>query len=234
MNLPRHIAIIPDGNRRWAKQKSLPVFLGHHEGGKTAEKIIQAVFNNKIPYLTIWGASLNNVTKRSKTELKFLYEVFELSFQKLASSKEIHSQKVRVRVLGRWQEFFPAKLQRTINSLIKETENYRDCNLTFLMAYNGTDEMAEAIRQIANVKPQSSELKIDEKFIKSNLWTRDLPAVDLVIRTGGEAHLSAGFMMWDIAEARFYFSETLWPAFTKKELENSLEEYSAGEKRLGK
>jgi len=229
-NTPCHIALIPDGNRRWAKKRGLPAFVGHDRGAGALEKILQKSLELKIPYFTFWGSSLDNVTKRPKKEVDYLFQIFEKQFKKLAQDKRIHQNKVKISVLGRWKEYFPSSLNKAIEQAIEKTKSYNRHYLTFLMAYNGTDEMEECIKSIIRKKQ-----KVDEKTIKQNLWTKDLPPVDLVIRTGCEddPHLSAGFMMWDIAYAQLYFTKTYFPAFSPKEYEKAVKDYLKRERRKG-
>lgn len=234
-NLPKHISIIPDGNRRWAKRRGLPSFFGHREGAKTTEKLLKVVIEElKIPYLTFWGCSVDNIAKRPEKEVKFLFDIFEKNFKKLAKSKYIHKNQVKIRVLGRWEKMFPENAKNSIKEAIEKTKNYKNYNLTFLMAYSGVDEMASAINKIAELRIKNSELRIDEELIKNNLWTKDLLAVDLAIRTGGEPHWSSGMMMWDIANAHFYFTETLFPAFSTAEFKRAVLNFSKTERRKGK
>jgi len=238
MNLPNHIVLIPDGNRRWARKRGLPPFFGHRQGAKTLEKILKAVLELKIPYFTFWGSSLDNVTKRSSAEVNFLFKLFERHFKKLVKDKEIYQNGVKINVFGRWEKLFPEKTKKAVKEAIEKTKNHKNYHLTFLMAYSGIDEMTEAIKQIAKRKSQSANLKIDEELIKNNLWTKDLPPVDLVIRTASErdnwSHLSAGLMMWDIADAQFYFTKTLFPDFSVEEFKKAVEQYGQTERRVGK
>lgn len=245
MNFPKHIAIIPDGNRRWAKKKGLLSFLGHSKGSEIAEEIIKEAVNLKIPFITFWGCSINNIVKRPKSEVNFLFKIFEKQFKKLLEDKAIYENKIKVNVFGRWKELFPPKIISVIDEIIEKTKNHRNYQLTFLLAYSGKDEMTTAIKKIAElrIKPclpagRNSELRIDEKLIKENLWTKDFPPVDLAIRTGEEndnwAHWSDGFMMWDAANSQFYFTKTLWPDFNKKEFKKAIDKFSLTEKRLGK
>lgn len=242
VNQLNHIAIIPDGNRRWAKKRRILSFFGHREGAKTAEKILEAAVNSGIPYFTFWGCSVGNVLKRPKMEKVFLFKLFEQYFKKLVKEEMIHKKRVKIRVLGRWEEFFPEKAKRAIKEAIEATKDYKDFHLTFLLAYSGTDEMATAIKVIfgtsdvknINVNVRTSDA---QKLIKNNLWTKDLPPVDLVVRTGGEAnwsHWSEGFMMWDTANTQFYFTETLWPDFSEKEFKKAIEKFRGVERRMGK
>ena len=237
MNLPQHIVLIPDGNRRWARKRGLPPFFGHRQGVKTLEKILKAALDLKILYFTFWGTSLDNVTKRSSSEVNFLFKLFEWHFKKLAKVREVHQNGVRINVLGRWEKLFPEKTKKAIREAIEKTKNYKNYQLTFLMAYSGIDEMTTAIRGIAEFRIQNSELRINEESIKANLWTKDLPAVDLVIRTASErdnwSHLSAGLMMWDLADAQIYFTQTLFPDFSVAEFKKAIKQYSQTERRMG-
>lgn len=257
MNLPQHIVVVPDGNRRWAKKRGLPSFFGHKEGAKTTEKILKAVLDLKIPYFTFWGSSLDNIAKRPAQEVKFLFKLFEQYFKKLAKSKEVNQNKIKINILGRWRELFPESVKQTMEEAIKKTKDYGGCQsrryrsalrpetaseLTFLMAYSGVDEMTAAIKKIAELRidppgilrKKNAELRINEELIKNNLWTKDLPAVDLVIRTGGEPHWSAGMMMWDVADSQLYFTETLYPDFSVEEFKKAVNQYGKIERRMGK
>lgn len=232
-NLPNHIVLIPDGNRRWAKKRGLPLFLGHQAGAETTQKILQAALDLKIINFTFWACSVDNLTKRSASEVKFLCKLFEKYFKKLAKAQEIQKNQIKINVLGRWQEFFPLKAKQSVKEAIEKTRDHKKYQLTFLMAYSGLDEMTQAIKSIAAQKNKNPQLKIDGDLIKNNLWTKDLPPVDLVIRTGGEPHWSSGMMMWDIANAQFYFTETFYPAFSVEEFKKAIACYSQIERRMG-
>lgn len=226
------MVLIPDGNRRWAKERGRPGYYGHKVGADSAEEIFKFAYDKKLNNLTFWGCSYNNITERDRIEVKFLLALFERMFLKLSKRKEIGKDGIRIRVLGRWEEIFPTRLKKVINNMVKSTENHSSLNLTFLMAYDGRDEMQAAIKNIAEsgISPD----KITREVIKQNLWTKDLPPVDLVIRTGGEPHWSAGLLMWDVAEAQLYFTKTFWPDFSPKEFEKALSLYAKTERRHGK
>lgn len=219
-NIPIHVALIPDGNRRWAKERKLPSFIGHQKGSEVLEEIISKSLELKIPYFTFWGSSLDNITKRSKMEVNYLFKIFENQFNKIADEKTIHDKKVRIEVIGQWREYFPEKTKKAIEKAIENTKNYNNFVLTFLMAYNGTEEMIDCIK---NIKGEVSKEKI-----KENLWTKNLPEVDFIIRTGckDDPHNSAGFMMWDSAYAQFYFTNKFFPDFEEKSFEESIKDYS--------
>lgn len=236
MQVPQHIVLIPDGNRRWAQKKGLPSFFGHREGAKTFEKVLKTALELKIPYFTIWGCSVDNITKRPEKEVKFLIDVFEKYFKKLADTKLVHKEGIKINILGRWRELLPTKVKKSLEEAIDKTKGYKNYQLTFLMAYSGTDEMAAAVKKIIETTlRRGSGQEIDENLIKANLWTKDLPAVDLVIRTGsaGDPHLSSGMMMWDIADSQFCFTDTLFPDFSGAELEKIVKKYSKTERRMG-
>ena len=246
MNLPRHVVIVPDGNRRWAKKRGKPSFFGHSAGAKGTQELLKTAMELKIPYLTIWGASVSNITERSSAEVKFLLKLFEIYARKLAKRKELEKEQVRVRVLGRWEELFPESLKKALRNLIQSTAKHDKFNLTFLLAYDGRDEMQAAVSRIAararlhrpakrgGQASKNKNMAIDRETIKSSLWSHDLPPVDLVIRTGGEPHWSAGMMMWDVAESQLYFTPTLYPDFGPKEFKKALDYYARVERRHGR
>jgi undecaprenyl diphosphate synthase len=237
MKIPNHVAIIPDGNRRWAKKKNLAsfvghqkAFIGHQRGAGSAEVIIKKALEMKIPYLTIWGSSLDNILKRSKGEVNCLFKIFQKEFEKIVVDEQIHKNKVRVEVIGKWREYFPESTKKAIEEAIKKTKNYDKYFVTFLMAYNGTDEMIDCIKKIKEKRGD-----VNEKTIVENLWTKDLPPVDLLIRTGCEndPHLSAGFMMWHTAYSQLYFTNKYFPDFKEKQFEEAIKEYSERDRRKG-
>ena len=233
-NIPNHVAIIPDGNRRWARKKGIKAWLGHREGVKAFEKILDKSRELKIPYITFWGGSWDNLTKRSKIEINFLFKVYTEQFKRVADDKRIHQNKVKINVLGRWKEILPKETQEAIERAMEVTKSYNNFFLTFLLAYDGTDEMLDCVQKIAKIS-QDKKIKISKNLIKENLWTKDLPPVDLIIRTGceGDPHNSAGFMMWNTAYSQLYFTQTLFPEFGPKEFEEIIEDYSKRERRLG-
>lgn len=231
---PRHVAMIPDGNRRWARERNLPPFMGHWEGVKSAEAVIKAAFDMKLPYVTLWIGSVANLTERPAAEVKVLYEIFEQYFKKLLDQKVIFDEEIRVRVLGRWEEIVPESLKRAVRNVVSKTESHDKRNFTILLAYTGLDEMTAATKGVVADGLTSEE--VTHETIKEHLWTKDLPPVDLVIRTGsaGDPHWSAGFMMWDAADAQLYFTDTTWPAFSPEEFKKALESYASRERRMGK
>jgi len=231
INIPQHLAIIPDGNRRWARQRGLKPWEGHERGAQNIEKLIEEAHKIGIKYLTFWGSSVDNLKKRPISEKKALLDIYLRYFKKLSESREIHENQVKINVIGRWKEQFPEKLKRVIYECLKQTAHYQKNFLNFLLAYSGDDEMKEAIKKI--VQKYSSKIKITGKLIKENLMTNDLPPVDFMIRTGGEPHLSSGFMMWDVANAQLYFSKKYFPDFGPADLRRAVEEFTRRIRRFG-
>src|SRR3989344_7495215 len=222
--IPRHVTIVPDGNRRWAADKGLSAVEGHQQGAEATCEIAIAAADRGVKYLSIWGMSLDNFRKRSVGEVRGLLHIFENEFKKLAVSDDIHSRRVRVEVVGRWREKFPAGVQRAIEESRAATKDYSEHVLVFLLAYSGVDDRLTAMRSLvaAGVEPT-------EEMIQEHLLTAQLPMVDLMIRTGGEPHLSAGYLMWQMADAQLYFTEDYWPAFGKPEFDAALETFAARE-----
>lgn len=281
--LPYHIAIIPDGNRRWAKSRGLILWKGHQEGVKRFREISEVAFRAGIPYLTFWGASEDNLLKRSKVEVRLLVSLLRKSLEQELKEKIFIKNKIHINVVGRWSAILKdSALERAVNALEEETKHFTRHRLTILFGYDGRREMIEAISKIANSKesrkspnerredfrgsrssatqgraltgsPQfrdhgihetvsthssrtvsGQKSKINYETVKKALWTGHLPPVDLVIRTGGEPHWSAGFMMWLTSDSQFYFTKTLWPDFDAKEFKKALREYGARERRFGR
>lgn len=232
-NIPTHVAVIPDGNRRWARARGLHPWEGHRIGfQKRFFEVAEEAFKLGIPRLTFWAASEGNLLERSGMEVKFLVKILKKALSDKSFHEIAEKNKIRVRCLGRWNEILKdAGLEKAVRELEDKTKNYHENRLTVLFGYDGKIEMMEAINKL---KAQSEKQKINEENIKNSLWTGDLPPVDLVIRTGGEPHWSAGFMMWHCADSQFYFTEKLWPDFGKSEFQKALADFAGRERRFGK
>lgn len=231
----KHVAIIPDGNRRWAKKKNFPVFRGHLGGAENFHRILDTARNLGIRYITIWGGSFDNLTKRRKLEIKGLLKVYDNYFKKLLDEDKIFKDKIRIRVLGLFEKILPKSTLAFIKKLEDLTKQYNNYNLTLLIGYNGTDEMIEAVKKAASGLNKKFT-KITPRILRENLWSRELPDVDLIIRTGVEddPHNSAGFMMWHTAYSRYYFTKTLWPDFSPPEFRKAVFSFLKTQRRLGK
>ena len=231
-SLPGHVVIIPDGNRRWAVLRGLQPWEGHEAGAQNTEKIIREARNMGIKEMSFWGSSLENLAKRPFTERRALLRIYETYFKKLLASEDIHKDKARIRFIGRWAEQFPDSLKKIMRECMEATKNYGQYFLNFLLAYSGDDEMRSAFQKIAH-SLKDGEV-VTDVMIKESLMTKELPPVDLLIRTGGEPHLSAGFMMWDIANTQFYFSDKYFPDFDEAFFREAIADYTSRQRRFGK
>lgn len=224
-----HVAIIPDGNRRWAKEKSLHPWKGHYEGMQRIEEIVKNGKKLGITHLTIWGGSYNNLTKRTKREISVLDTLYRKAAKKLLHNQEFLDSETRVRFIGEWQQLLKKETVKSMQEVEFVTKGNSRYNLTGLIGYNGNREMLSAIKSII----KNHEGKIQSETIKKYLWTHDLPPVDLVIRTGAEPHFSNGFMMWDIQDAHFHFSNKMWPDFNMTDLHTIIQDFRKKERRFG-
>jgi undecaprenyl diphosphate synthase len=233
-SLPQHIAIIPDGNRRWARSRGLPAGEGHRRGVRQFHEIMDEAFLRGIPRLTFWAASEDNLVKRSRLEVKLLVTLLRNELLSREFRERLVRDKVHVRFVGRWNEILhDAGLAKEIRAAEAETAHFTDSCLTILFGYDGRKEMAAAIGKLAR-----SKKTVSVDAIGRALWTGFLPPVDLVIRTGEEqagwTHWSSGFMMWLTAQSQFYFTKTFWPGFGVAEFSKALKEFGERERRMGR
>lgn len=225
-----HLAIIPDGNRRWAKKRSLQPWLGHEQGTSSLQQLFETAIHHDVHYVTFWGASMDNLVKRSKREVEFLLKIIGTALSRQNLHDFLHQHHVQVKFLGEWKTLLKdEKLKIVFRDLEEKTKHYTKNFLTILFAYDGKREMLQAIQKTA---AQSTSDLTEENFRKL-LITGTLPDVDMVIRTGGQPHWSSGFMMWLTANSQFYFTQTLWPDFKPLELKKALQEYNRRERKMG-
>ena len=230
MVIPQHVAIILDGNGRWAKSKGMPRNYGHSKGAKNLEVICEDAWNMGIKYLTVYLFSTEN-WKRSKEEVDGLMKLFR-SYTRTCI-KTARKNNMRVRVLGD-----PTALAEDLQASLKELEesSKENTGLQFQIAinYGSRDEIVRAVRHVAAdcVGGKLSPDQITETVFSGYLDTRDVPDPDLLIRTSGEQRLS-NYLLWQLAYTEFYFTEVPWPAFTKEDLWKAIEKYNARERRYG-
>lgn len=235
--IPTHVAIIPDGNRRWAKQRGLHSWQGHEAGAKMIEQISQEALKLGIKYITFWGSSVDNLTKRPFEEKRALLDIYERYFKKLIEGEEIKENQTKINIFGRWEEQFPNSLKKLLKKGIEKTRHFTNNVLTFLLAYNGDDEILAAMKRIAEkVRNNEQGSEMEKDFLKKNLMTADLPDVDLLIRTGvsGDPHNSAGFMMWQTRNSQYYFSDKMFPDFDAEQFKLAVEDFAVRVRRFGK
>lgn len=230
--IPNHVAIIPDGNRRWARSRELEPWKGHEEGAKTMKELIRAARDFGIRELSFWGSSLENLKKRPLEESRELLRIYSEQFKELSESEELVKDQVRVRIIGRWREQFPSTLIGLLSEIEEKTKDHGGHFLNFFLAYSGMDDMLQAFRSVAESSIRGRD--ISGETVKRLLLSRDVSPVDLLVRTGGDAHLSAGFLMWETADSQLFFSEKLFPEFGPDSLREAVEEFSGRERRFGK
>lgn len=229
-NLPTHIAIIMDGNRRWAKQKKLDARLGHKKGAETLENIVKYCNKIGIKYLTVYAFSTEN-WKRSKEEVGALMLLLQNYLDDFA--KRADTENIKIKMLGN-REGLSNGILKSLDKAIKRTEN--NTGITFNVAFNygGRDEMVNAVKKIAtDVKENKIDLEdINEKLISDNLYTKNQPDPDLMIRTSGEMRTS-NFLPWQLVYSEFYFTDKLWPDFSSDDLDKAIEVYNRRNRKFG-
>ena len=228
--LPSHIAIIMDGNGRWAKKRSLPRIAGHHEGMKTVKKITRYANEIGIDTLTLYAFSTEN-WKRPKKEVEFLMRLPEEFLGTYLP--ELIEQNVQVRMMGN-HEMLPDHTKQAIYKAMDETARNDGLILNFAMNYGSRDEIVQAVKHIAKQIQlnEISENEITEELLSKHLMTKDLSEPDLLIRTSGEVRLS-NFMLWQLAYTEFWFTDTLWPDFDEACLLEAIESYQKRNRRYG-
>ncbi|TET26976.1 MAG: di-trans,poly-cis-decaprenylcistransferase [Dehalococcoidia bacterium] len=224
--LPKHVAIIMDGNGRWAKQRHLPRLKGHEEGVENIVSVVECLGEYGVRYVTLYGFSTEN-WNRPRSEVRGLLKLLRETIDKKVS--QFHKRGVKLYHLGRL-EGLSQDIKSAINRALELTKNNDKMTLSFALNYGGRVEILDAIRRLIaeGVPPQ----KIDEGLFRRYLYTTDLPDVDLVIRTGGELRTS-NFLVWQAAYSEYYFTPVLWPDFDEKEVEKALLSYSQRQRRFG-
>lgn len=224
---PTHVAVVPDGNGRWAEQRGLPRLAGHRAGAENMWRMIQYFTEYPIQYLTLYGFSTENWNRPVDEVAGLLTLLEEFISGKIA---EIHSKGIRLNHIGRLKEL-PSQLQKTINDAVKLTRKNSSMILSLAFNYGGRSEIVDAVRRLIDEGIPSE--KIDEKLFNSYLYTADLPEVDLVIRTADELRLS-NFLIWQTAYSEYYFTKVLWPDIRKRDINKALLSYSQRERRFGR
>lgn len=228
---PKHVAIIMDGNGRWAKKQGKKRVLGHNRGAKTVKEVVEEAAKSNIEFLTLFAFSTDN-WNRPKDEVNILMKLLVSSLKK--EFKRLIDNNIRLCSIGNLDSL-PILVKQELLFVIEKTKNNTGMILTLALNYGGKEEITAAVKTIANKVKNSiiSPEKVDESTIIEHLYTRNLPPVDLLIRTSGEERIS-NFLLWHIAYAELYFTKTLWPDFTKEDLQKALTNYGKRERRFGK
>ncbi|MBD7964257.1 isoprenyl transferase [Fictibacillus norfolkensis] len=229
-NIPKHVAIIMDGNGRWARKRALPRIAGHHEGMKTVRKIVKEANKIGIEVLTLYAFSTEN-WKRPREEVDFLMKLpgeFLNTFL-----PDLIKENVQVRIMGK-KELLPLHTVKAVEEAINKTKNNSGLILNFALNYGSRDEITAAVKALAaEVKQGRLEpSQIDDSMIEQHLMTHDLNDPDLLIRTSGEVRLS-NFMLWQLAYSEFWFTEVLWPDFSEEHLREAVSQFAGRGRRYG-
>ena len=226
--LPRHIAIIMDGNGRWAKRRRLPRIAGHRAGISAVRQAVEASARLGVPYLTLYAFSVEN-WKRPHTEIKLLMGLLREYLKKEIG--ELNRQNIRLEVIGRIQDLPKPVLQDLQNALDRTRPN-TGMRLILALNYGARPELVDAVQELLDHAKQNGSMTVSEAMLSEHLYTRGLPDPDLLIRTSGELRLS-NFLLWQVAYAELWVTETLWPDFTQKDLFQAIIDFQKRERRYG-
>ena len=224
---PRHVAIIMDGNGRWAKKRGLPRLVGHNAGGDNIRPVVKVFADHGVKYLTLYMFSTEN-WNRPRIEVAGLLSLLARKIDK--ETQAFHRENIRLVHLGRLDRL-SQKLRDKVLGAVELTKNNTGLTLCLAFDYGGRDEIVQAARRIATAG--IADDNIDESEFVRHLYTPEIPDPDLVIRTGGESRLS-NFLLWEAAYSELYFTAVLWPDFRRKEIEEALSEYKRRQRRFGK
>lgn len=226
-NIPRHLGIIMDGNRRWARSQGLPSMEGHRRSIGVVRMIIRWCLKHGIKFVTLFAFSTEN-WQRPQAEVSFLMKLFRSVLRSEIS--KLSRQKVRYNAIGRLNELSP-KLQQAISRAMARTRHYSRLVLNVAINYGGRAEIVDAVKKIITNKVPLSQ--VTEGLISHSLYDPHIPEPDFIIRTSGEQRLS-GFLLWQAAYSELYFSRKLWPEFTEQDLDDALNDYQHRQRRFGK
>ena len=229
-HVPRHVAIIMDGNGRWAKERGLPRVRGHEEGANSVRTVIRSCRDHGVEFLTLYAFSVEN-WKRPKNEIRALMRLLRHFLKR--NEYELHENRVRLRVIGRRADL-PDDVQRELIRVERATEHYTEGQLLLALSYGGRTELVDAMRGIAE-RVREGELEveqIDEAQISASLYAPDVPDPDLLIRTSGEMRLS-NFLLWQLSYTEIYVTDTLWPDFRGEAFAEALKVYGDRDRRYG-
>jgi undecaprenyl diphosphate synthase len=227
-HLPRHIAIIMDGNGRWAKRRRLPRIAGHRAGIRAVRQAVEASARVGVSYLTLYAFSVEN-WKRPHTEVKLLMSLLRQYLKKEIG--ELNRQNIRLEVIGRIHEL-PKPVIQDLQHTLDETRQNTGMRLILALNYGARAELVDAVQELLAQAKQNGSMTVDEALVSEHLYTRGLPDPDLLIRTSGELRLS-NFLLWQVAYAELWVTETLWPDFTQKDLLQAIIDFQKRERRYG-
>jgi len=229
-SIPRHIAIIMDGNGRWAKERGYPRIKGHEAGAQTVRKVAEACADAGVEFLTLYAFSYEN-WKRPKTEVTALMKLLEHFLKTKAD--ELHEKNIRLQAIGRLNDL-PERTHRELNRVIERTAGNDGLTIVFALSYSARLEIVDGIKSVIRAVEEGhiDKAMIDPEMFSQHLYTRYYPDPDLLIRTSGEMRLS-NFLLWQISYSEMYITKKLWPDFGREDLFEALRDFAARERRFG-
>ena len=230
--IPEHIAIIMDGNRRFATDLGLDPMEGHDYGRDKLEELLEWCLDLKIKILTVYAFSTENIKRKTK-EVEKLMDLFKRNFEQLAVDERVHKHGIRVRVIGQ-RELLPMDIQDAIKKAEEETKDYDNYHFNLAVAYGGREEIIKAVKDIAqdSVEKKFEIDDINEDLVSKYLYTSEIPDPDLILRTSGEERIS-NFLLWQLAYAELYFADVYWPGFKKIDFLKAIRSYQMRKRRYG-
>jgi len=233
--MPNHIALILDGNRRWAKRNLILVKDGHYKGADAVENLLDWCEEFDIKIITLYALSAENLNRKDE-ELEYLFNLIKTRLEKLYTDQRIHKNKMRVKAIGR-VELLPESIMEVLKRLEDVTKNYDKHFLNIAIAYGGQDELVDAVKKIGSkiIDGKLTVEDINKEEIESNLYTSHLPqpSPDMILRTSGEKRLS-GFLLWQSAYSELIFMDVFWPEFRKIDLMRAIRTFQKRSRRMGK
>lgn len=229
MKIPKHIALIMDGNRRWARRHGLGLLSGHKTGEERIEPIVDSAIDLRVKYLTFWAFSTEN-WNRSKKEVEFLLNLYREDLDKKIDN--FHRKSVKIQVIGNLSRF-PADIQKKTSRWMDMTKDNKKITVNIALSYGGRDEIVRSVNKwLNNQQPKTYNQQLNTQLFEKYLDTAGQPDPELIIRTGGEKRLS-GFLLWQSEYAELYFTDIYWPDFTDKEFVKAIEEFNRRQRRFG-
>ena len=231
--IPKHVSIIMDGNRRFAWNKSSKTAVGHSEGKEKLKEVMDWVLDLGVPYFTVYALSTENISERNSEELEILYDLYVSGLDEISMDPRIHDRGVKVQVVGRL-DMLPTRVRESIENAENLTSQYSDFIFTVCLAYGGREEIVDAVKSVATDYASGIlDIKsINSSEITKRMYASELPDPDLVIRTSGEERIS-NFLLWQIAYSELHFTDVFWPSFSKSDLYEAIESYQNRRRRYG-
>ena len=231
-NVPSHLALIPDGNRRWAKDNRFKILTGYQKG---VTKFIDFSIWAKgfgVKTLTVWALSTENIKNRSRGEINALYGLYIKAAQDPKILESLQRNHARIKFIGN-MHLLPKRVRTALESIERKTRNYKELTINMLIGYGGRDDIMYAFKRLRSYALRGKVGAIDESIVNANILSSSIPDVDLIIRTSGEMRLS-GFLPWQSDYSELYFAKKYWPDFGKSDLKKALEVFSERKRRFGK